>query len=230
MFSGLGELKTENILTEWFHREGCPATLPAQDYLLGEACRVDARVSLIEVICVRLAIRMGQEAIGDRRLRQNRQPSNRQGHCGNKWTLSLEACENGSPMSWAKFERGNCLRCPPCCFTDRGTGAVGRSELSHRAEEFARGHFRAPIEAAVRDLPAQSRARPEHSDTEEKGTPWEGSSSKGAERAGVQGEELTGAALAPKNETTLQECAHADRRSRCSRFPKKFWISCRLPK
>ena len=36
---------------------------------------------------------------------------------------------------------------------------------------------------------------------------------------------------APKNEAIfLQELLHADRKSRCSRFPWKFRISCRLPK
>ena len=66
-----------------------------------------------------------------------------------------------------------------------GTGAVGRSELSHRAEEFASGHWRAPVESFLRNSPEQSRGRPERSDAEE-GTPRESGSSKGTERAGVQ--------------------------------------------
>ena len=88
----------------------------------------------------------------------------------------------------------------------RGTGAVGRSELSHRTEEFARGHWRALIEAALRDSPAQSRARPERSDTEERELRGKAAQAR-VQRGQVPRarQELTGAALAPKNEATLQE-------------------------
>ena len=88
----------------------------------------------------------------------------------------------------------------------RGTGAVGRSEMSHRAEEFAMGHWRALIEAALRDSPAQSRARPERSDTEERERRAKAAQAR-VQRGQVSRarQELTGAALAPKNEATLQE-------------------------
>ena len=49
----------------------------------------------------------------------------------------------------------------------RGTEAVGRSELVHRAEEFARGHWRALREEALRNTTAHPRGRPERSDAEE---------------------------------------------------------------
>ena len=60
-------------LTPWLRFQGFPATLPgnhisarAQEFLLAEAGRQDARVGLIEVVCVNLAIHMGREAIGAR--------------------------------------------------------------------------------------------------------------------------------------------------------------------
>ena len=34
----------------------------------------------------------------------------------------------------------------------------------------------------------------------------------------------------PRTKPLCKNYAHADRRSRCSRFPRKFWITCRLPK
>ena len=51
-------------LTEW-SLPGNHISARGQEYLFGEACRVDTRVSLIEVACVRLAIHMGQVATGD---------------------------------------------------------------------------------------------------------------------------------------------------------------------
>ena len=111
-------------------------------------------------------------------------------------------------MSWAKFERGNCLRwCPPCCFTDR-EGLVllaGVNCLSER-RSLPRGHWRALIEAALRDSPAQSRARPERSDTEERERRGKVAQAR-VQRGQVSRarQELTGAALAPKNEATVQE-------------------------
>ena len=88
----------------------------------------------------------------------------------------------------------------------RMTGAVGRSELSHRAEEFARGHWRALIEAALRDSPAQSRGRPERREAEERERRGKAAQAR-VQRGQVSRarQELTGAALAPKNEATLQE-------------------------
>ena len=110
---------------------------------------MDARVSLIEVTCVRLAMHMGQEAIGDVALEaeQVAQPPT-----GTLWeqvdsfTLEdvflrrvpmLKTCphfmrgrlrecfqmaltERYRAKMESDEERGNCLRwCPPCCFTDR---------------------------------------------------------------------------------------------------------------
>ena len=56
-------------LTSWLRLQEFPATLPgnhisarAQEFLLAEAGRHDARVGLIDVVCVSLAIHMGREA------------------------------------------------------------------------------------------------------------------------------------------------------------------------
>ena len=79
-------------------------------------------------------------------------------------------------------------------------------KLSFRAEEFARGHWRALIEAGLRDSPAQSRARPERSDTEERerrGKAVQARVQRGQVSRARQ--ELTGVPLVPKNEATLQE-------------------------
>ena len=114
----------------------------------------------------------------------------------------MESDELGEIRAWKLFA----LVPTMLLHRPRGTGALGRSELSFRAEEFARGHWRALIEAALQDSPAQSRARPERSDTEERERRGKAAQAR-VQRGQVSRarQELTGAALAPKNEATLQE-------------------------
>ena len=57
-------------LTAHLRRQGFPATQPgnhisarAQEPLLSEACQVDARVALVEVVCMNVAICLGQELV-----------------------------------------------------------------------------------------------------------------------------------------------------------------------
>ena len=114
----------------------------------------------------------------------------------------------------------------------RGTVAVGRSELAHRAEEFARGHWTALREEALRNTPAHSRGRPERSDAEESERPRKGLTSEGAERAGLPGATGTHRCCG-----CTQERSHIAGVARsetpgavAADFPRKSWISCRQPK
>ena len=85
-------------LTSWLRLQGFPATLPgnhisarAQEFLLAEAGRHDARVGLIEVVCVSLAIHMGREAIVTR-------PETLQDH-------EVQARQPASVSMWEELDR-----------------------------------------------------------------------------------------------------------------------------
>ena len=110
----------------------------------------------------------------------------------------------------------------------RGTGAVGRSGLAHRAEEFAR----ALREEALRNTPAHSRGRPERSDAEESERRGKAAQARVQRRQVSRArQELTGAALAPKNEATSRELRARRPQEQLREIPpKRSWSSCRQPK
>ena len=86
-----------------------------------------------------------------------------------------------------------------------GTGAVGRSELCHRADEFARGHWSKLVTDALQICPHHARPRAERSESEEQVR--RGKAAQARVHCGQvsRAQELTGATLAPKNAATLQE-------------------------
>ena len=82
-------------------------------------------------------------------------------------------------MSWAKFERGNCLRwCPPCCFTDREGLELFAGVYCLSERRSSPGDIGGRCEAALLDSSRRSDKRRGNA---------AGRQLKGAERAGVQG-------------------------------------------
>ena len=88
----------------------------------------------------------------------------------------------------------------------RGTGAVDRSELCHRVDEFARGHCSKLVNDALRNCPHQASPRAERSELEEQVR--RGKAAQERVHCGQVSrarQELIGATLGPKNAATLQE-------------------------
>ena len=229
-------------MTEWLRREGFLAALPqnhistrGQEFLLGEPSRADARVSLIEVSCVHLAIHMGQEAsCGVAPQEVAEQPTQQQLD-----SFSLEdVFSRRVPMlkTCPYFLRGRLRECFKIALIERhraktesdelgeirawklfglvpimllhkprGTGAVGTNEFERRSST-GDIHWRGLMEAASLNSPAQPRGRPERSDVEESERRGQAAQAR-VKRGQVSRarQELTGAALAPTNEATLRE-------------------------
>ena len=87
----------------------------------------------------------------------------------------------------------------------RGTGSVGRSELVHRADKFAAGRWTELVVEATQHQVSQAPRgeRTEEADREHRGKAAQARVQRGQVSRARQ--ELTGAKLAPKDESTLNE-------------------------
>ena len=82
-----------------------------------------------------------------------------------------------------------------------GTGAVGRSELCHRADEFARGHWSKLVNDALRNCPYHARLQADRSQLEEQ--VWRGKA--------AQARVHCGQVSRARQDSSSQECSHVAR-------------------
>ena len=100
-----------------------------------------------------------------------------------------------------------------------GVGSVGRSELLHRADKFARGCWQELIHHARQSTAARPAARefPEEEDRQRRGKAAQSRVQQGQVSRARQ--ELTGASLAPRNSATLDELRSKRPQARQAEIP-----------
>ena len=240
-------------LSLWFRDPGFAMIQPgnhiparAPEFVIGEACRFDARVALLEACYVRVTLHVGQQMavpphsvpVGvTRRVETGASVGETQ-----RWA-QLDAVELNDwmmrrvPMlkTCLRFIRGRFRQCWGTVLKERCrarlagdvvsasrgwklfclvpfmllhrevSGSVGRDELAQRVADFEGGRWIQLLDAASAFTPARPRQTTITAEEEQKrrGLVVQSRIQRGQVSRARQ--ELTGAALAPKNEETLQE-------------------------
>ena len=245
-------------LTEWLRNHGLPATRPrqhlsarAQEFILQEECRTDARVALLETVLVLTTLHQGR-VIGVTQAARTIPAAlpRRSRVCPIPAVLPTGSWEQldevdlsewfGTRVSMLKicpfFFRGRLRQCFSVALRERhrtrqaedtlaekrawklfglipmmmlhrprGAGAVGRDELAQRADDFARGKWTEMLQDASQMIvkPHLETSSNEMEEAVRKGRAALNRVQRGQVSRARQ--ELTGAALAPKNMDTLAE-------------------------
>ena len=213
----------------------------AQEFILGEASRLDARVSLLEAVHVKLAIHLGRGLTVPQSQHSIREVGARVSNAaaGDLDWAQLDQFQvddlflHSIPMlkSCPHFLRGRLRDCFQVALRERylaklrgdeagqvrgwklfalvpmmmlhrpqGSGSVGRSELVHRADRFAAGRWAELVHDATQHHQSE---RSEEDECERRGKAAQARVQRGQVSRARQ--ELVGAKLALKDQTTLNE-------------------------